>query len=369
MSLAWQRPVFFVAVLGLTIGLSGCEAVSPETKYAIHATADQSAPFGVYIPKDLDDAFLELQKMLHPSFLGEFRSGTEQDLAQYHFGLGMWIRNNWGLWKGSRLSDYFARMDIRHPDDMSSIIMTSFHRHLNGTPIKLDEQVGFYQAYWNSPAVKKVIQDAEDARLKKEAEQDKRAKATPEELLVIAAQGRELPLIQRLLDQGVSPNTANADGMSVLAYMAGWGEAETVRVLLKKGADVNAVSSSGRTALMTAAFSGQTAAVQVLLDQGAVVNLKSRDGRTALMFAAQEGDATIVEALIDHQADVRARAADGWTALMFAAGYGNGEALQRLLVHSDVDAETPEGMTALKAAVAAGHTKEAALLRHAGARK
>jgi Ankyrin repeats (3 copies) len=365
----WQLPLLFFAILGLTVGLSGCKAVGPEPTYAIHSTADQSASFGMYIPKDLDDAFIELQKMLDPRFLAEFRSGTEKELARYHFGLGMWMRNNWGLWKASRLADYFERLDIHHPDDMSAIIMTSLHRHLNGKPIKLDEQVGYYQAYWNSPTVKKMIQDAEEARLKKQAEQDTRTKATPEELLLIAAQGRELTLMQQLLDQGVSPNTVNPDGMSVLAHMAGWGEADMVRLLLERGAHVNATSASGRTALMAAAFSGQAAAVRTLLDRGADANITSLDGRTALMFAAQEGDAEVVRALMDHQADVRVRATDGWTALMFAASYGNNEALQMLVAQSDLNAVTPDGMTALKAAIAAGRVKETELLKRAGAKR
>jgi hypothetical protein len=39
---------------------------------------------------------------------------------------------------------------IRHPDDMSGIILDSFCRHLNGNPIKLDEQVKHYQDYWKT---------------------------------------------------------------------------------------------------------------------------------------------------------------------------------------------------------------------------
>jgi ankyrin repeat protein len=96
---------------------------------------------------------------------------------------------------------------------------------------------------------------------------------------------------------------------------------------------------------------------------------KTLDGTTALMDAAKAGDAEIVRSLMDKGADVRARAADGWTALMFAASYGNTDALQELLEKSDVSAETPEGVTALKAAEGAGHLKEAGLLKKAGAKR
>lgn len=58
------------------------------------------------------------------------------------------MRNNWGLWSGSRLAKYFNEMGIFHPDDMSGIILTSFHRHLNGKDLQLDQQIKYYQEYW-----------------------------------------------------------------------------------------------------------------------------------------------------------------------------------------------------------------------------
>ncbi len=46
---------------------------------------------------------------------------------------------------------------------------------------------------------------------------------------------------------------------------------------------------------------------------------------------------------------------------MFAASFGNGEVLQALLEKSDLDAATPEGLTA-------GHLKEVELLKKTGAK-
>jgi Domain of unknown function (DUF6794) len=104
----------------------------------------------VYIPKDLDDCFVELKKILKPEDVQEMKEGTELDMIiYYHHGFGTWIRNNWGLWRGSRLSEWFNQRGIYHPDDMSSIIFNSFWRHLNGKPIGLDKQIKLYQAYWN----------------------------------------------------------------------------------------------------------------------------------------------------------------------------------------------------------------------------
>jgi len=101
-----------------------------------------------YIPKDLDDCFDRLKKILKPEELAEMKNGTEREMSQYHFGLGMWMRNNWGLWKGGRLAKWFNDKGIQHPDDMSGIILDSFWRHLHSKPIELDKQIKHYQDYW-----------------------------------------------------------------------------------------------------------------------------------------------------------------------------------------------------------------------------
>ena len=102
----------------------------------------------IYIPQDLDDCFVQLKKLLKSEDIEKMRGGTEEDMNQYHFGLGMWMRNTWGLWGGSRLAKWFNAQGIKHPDDMSGIILDSFWRYLNKKPIKLDKQIKYYQDYW-----------------------------------------------------------------------------------------------------------------------------------------------------------------------------------------------------------------------------
>lgn len=65
-------------------------------------------------------------------------------------GLGLEIRNGWGLWKGSRLYHFFNTKGIFHPDDMSVIIRTSYYRNLKGIEIDLDKQILNYQTYWKN---------------------------------------------------------------------------------------------------------------------------------------------------------------------------------------------------------------------------
>lgn len=104
---------------------------------------------GVYIPKDLDDCFKQIDSFWSDSTKMMVKQWTEEEFSgRVHHGFGMWLRNNWQLWGGSRLSNYFNIKGIYHPDDMSGIILDSYHRYLTGKEIHLDLQVEYYQAYW-----------------------------------------------------------------------------------------------------------------------------------------------------------------------------------------------------------------------------
>lgn len=102
----------------------------------------------IYIPKDLDDCFVELKKILKPEDIDEIKNKEVDGMVIYHHRIGRYLRNTWGLWAGSCLSKWFKALGIRHPDDMSNIIITSFWRHLNSKPIEIDDQIKYYQKYW-----------------------------------------------------------------------------------------------------------------------------------------------------------------------------------------------------------------------------
>jgi hypothetical protein len=115
---------------------TGCQPRSE----AIKPARDVNQPGKIYIPKDMNDCFAELERMLDPNVIKEIKESHEEDLVRYHFGIGLWMRNNWGLWGGSRLQKYFLDLGFRHPDDMSGVIIICFWRHLNGLPIGLEEE-------------------------------------------------------------------------------------------------------------------------------------------------------------------------------------------------------------------------------------
>lgn len=88
---------------------------------------------GVYIPKNMGECFIELDKLLPEIDKKEMLALAQRsDMILYHHGLGTWIRNNWGLWAGSRLQKYFTDKGLRHPDDISGVILDYYHDWLNG---------------------------------------------------------------------------------------------------------------------------------------------------------------------------------------------------------------------------------------------
>lgn len=99
-------------------------------------------------PRNIEECFRELKAVLPRFDLLMIRYGDQESMIRYHMSLGMALRNCWGLWQGSELSKYFNSMGVYHPDDMSSIILTCFWRHLRGQPIRLEEQAQVSIEYW-----------------------------------------------------------------------------------------------------------------------------------------------------------------------------------------------------------------------------
>lgn len=101
------------------------------------------------IPTNLQECFDVLKTY---KGIEEFKNMKEEDvMGNYHFNLGVYIRNEWELWNEKyTLHKYFGEMGLWHPDDMSGVILTSFHRYLNGKDLEVDKQIVEYLKYWQS---------------------------------------------------------------------------------------------------------------------------------------------------------------------------------------------------------------------------
>ena len=100
-----------------------------------YSTADSIN--GIYIPRNIGECMTELDKHISDSLKTVLLEGGYSSI-DLHFSLGMWIRNNFGLWRDSRLAHYLRnngpcsdRMD--EPDDMSDYILSEYLGHLKLT--------------------------------------------------------------------------------------------------------------------------------------------------------------------------------------------------------------------------------------------
>lgn len=111
------------------------------------------------IPKTLEEAIETLEEF-YSKDLDTIRDMDEDVfVASIHFNDAMFIRSSWFLWYNlgenknwpkskPGIVSYFNDLGIYHGDDISSIIILSFHRHLNKKPMKIEEQVQRFKDFW-----------------------------------------------------------------------------------------------------------------------------------------------------------------------------------------------------------------------------
>lgn len=121
---------------------------------------------GVYIPKDLTDAFSQLNELMVPETRNRFKSMPEEELDKMNSTLGNWIRANWGFHDGSRLTVYLNQYNVSWPEDMSHVIIITYHRYLNNKPLNLKELVDHYTEkkfnYWKQRAINTAAENEDN---------------------------------------------------------------------------------------------------------------------------------------------------------------------------------------------------------------
>lgn len=83
-------------------------------------------------PRTIDEAVDRLRADLSADALATVAGMSEDDLGDCHFGLGMYIRNEFGLWQqGSALLQDCMKGDVYiHPDDASMLIVRALWTRL-----------------------------------------------------------------------------------------------------------------------------------------------------------------------------------------------------------------------------------------------
>ena len=76
----------------------------------------------------VEEAVEALLSQLSSQSKDRLRRGRREDLIDHHFGLGMWIRNNFGLWNHNRT--LLEDTGQEHPDGASMAIIEALWESL-----------------------------------------------------------------------------------------------------------------------------------------------------------------------------------------------------------------------------------------------
>jgi len=83
------------------------------------------------LPETMEAAVQRLRAILSEQDQKKIRMMRREELFQLHFGLGMWIRNKFGLWReGSPLMASLGQCDA---DEASGILLEALWRDLRQT--------------------------------------------------------------------------------------------------------------------------------------------------------------------------------------------------------------------------------------------
>ena len=85
-------------------------------------------------PKNLTECIQMLDKNLKKEDKEYIKTLTEEEFfMESHFTLGMGIRNEWIRSGNPELVTFFLEKGVKHPDDMSAMILTSYYRYLTNS--------------------------------------------------------------------------------------------------------------------------------------------------------------------------------------------------------------------------------------------
>ena len=86
-------------------------------------------------PRTVEEAVDRLLSSMSEKDKLSFKNTPEKDLIMFHFGLGAYIRNEFGLWQGNTelLKSCEKESIFVHPDEFSSIIIEALWKKLRST--------------------------------------------------------------------------------------------------------------------------------------------------------------------------------------------------------------------------------------------
>ncbi|KAK5850207.1 hypothetical protein PBY51_014475 [Eleginops maclovinus] len=169
-------------------------------------------------------------------------------------------------------------------------------------------------------------------------------------------------IVQCLLDAGGCVNACDSELWTPLHAAATCGHTGLVQLLIQAGADLLAVNADGNMPYdlcedeatlelleMVMAEQGITqdridecrgakekamlADIQALVQNGADLNTQDANGTTLLHIASANGYVSVAELLVEHRAQMEVRDSDGWTPLHAASCWGQIQMVELLVAH------------------------------------
>lgn len=113
----------------------------------------------VKVPTTLNECFEALTELLNDGERDQLMMCPDRDVIQYHHGLGRFIRNEWGLWQGGPLSKHLMSIGLRHPDDMSTIIVEAYRANLRKESYDINSKIEKYKEYWDKVDNEQICSD------------------------------------------------------------------------------------------------------------------------------------------------------------------------------------------------------------------
>ena len=134
-----MKAIFTILISAITI-LSIDAQTFPNTRTELDSVyaknIKMSKLYGVYIPRNVDDAHRRLNKLTPESAIKKFMNAPDEVEVskKLHLGIGRWMVVNWNFEEGSRLSHHLKKLGVLHPDDMAQFLLRTYYRKLNDLP-------------------------------------------------------------------------------------------------------------------------------------------------------------------------------------------------------------------------------------------
>ena len=191
---------------------------------------------------------------------------------------------------------------------------------------------------------------------------------TADDFVEAAAKG-DRAAVDWFLMGGMSANTKDASGQTVLCAAAADAHKEIVETLFANGADVNMNEDIRERTPLIAAAAGQYSGTVAELQRRELQSFAQNRGRVPIAGSAAEPDRTeIAFALLQDGADPNAKDSNGMSPLAYAAFRGDIEMVKALLEKgADVSSKDKNGNTPLLAACMKDNEDISRLLMENGA--